>query len=107
MVGDDLLRHSKSTDPSLKDGCGHSEGLLVGDGHHFRVLGEGVSHAEEVIFAGVRFEWPKQVSMHSLLWLGALGQRSEQHGWLDMMSGSPDLTPVAFLQVFLDVGIHS
>ena len=50
---------------------------------------------------------PKQVSMHSLLWFGALGKRHEQHGQLCVVSRSPDLTTVTFLNVFLDIGIHS
>ena len=107
MVSDDLEQHSKLTDPSFKNGCGHREGLLVGDGHYFSVLGEGVGPAEDVLFAGLLFVRPKQVSMHSLLWFGAFGKRREQHGRLCVVSRSPDLTTVTFLNVFLDIGIHS
>ena len=76
LVGDYLHRHSELEDLSFKNGRSHREGFLVGDGHHLSILGEGVSHAEDVLLAGLRFERPKQISVHSLLWLGALGQRS-------------------------------
>ena len=36
------------------------------------VLREGISHAEDILYAGLRFDCPEQVSMHSLLWLGTL-----------------------------------
>ena len=56
LVGDYFQRHSKTADPFFKNGCSHCEGLIVGDGHHLGVLGEGVSHVEDTLLAFLRFE---------------------------------------------------
>ena len=106
LVRDDLQWDSEARDPLCKDGRSHGEGLLVGDGHHLCVLGEGGRHAENVLFSCLCLERPKQVGVDSLLWLPALSQGRRQHWWLSWVSSPPDLATVALLQMFLDVGIH-
>ena len=107
LICDNFQRDPKSANPPFKNGRGNCERFFVGNGHHFCILGEGVSHAENVLFPCFGFQWTEQVSVHPLLWLGALRQWCEQHGWFSVVSSSPDLATVALLQVFLDVGIHS
>lgn len=58
-------------------------------------------------FAVLGFEGSKQACLDSPLGLGTLGERHQQYGRFSWIKGSPDLTLITLLQVFLDVGVHA
>ena len=56
LVGDHLERASEPADPSVVDGPSDGGSVLAGDDGELNILGESVSHREDVLLVSNRFQ---------------------------------------------------